>query len=587
MAGVENNPMSTRYDNIIKRNQGATSTVSGKSSSSSSVDATYEAAYAKAQADAANIERTGGSDTDTTNTELKELQDMYNDLLNEMEDQKPGALEYIETSLTGLAQVATACQGFFGDDNGTTTQGAGGAGKGSVAGGGSDLDNAVNDFKNGKEGSEAALRSQLEASHTQLDGLNGQISDKKGDIAALEKQLKDANYDSVMQQLTDGIKTSKTAYDNATKTIETCTQQRETISQAISSNSAALSENENATITVTGLSEEAKQQFGVQDGNVEIKKSEYAEQDKSLKQVLDAYSAKEGECADAERNVGTCESNLQTATQNHTDAVTTLGKTPKTKVIEKKGADGKTVKQTVANPDYEQAVTREQETKRLENDAKTKLQQAKEDKAKKDGELTDLGKQIQVGEKTLDQILQEQHQAEEARDKAKADIESYAQELTKYTDEKQILSTKGENLITQEQTNNASLDAGQQIADAIIKGNVDVDSLSSLKVDVNEAKKTTQDKLSAAKDELKSLEGQKSNLEKSIQEANKALGQKKNDGIDKSGGKAPSSSAGTPTSDNGDGRDAPKAPSNPNSGTDVITQRTLDLLGKKIPGREE
>ncbi len=515
------------------------------------VDAMSDADRAKS----ANI----GSDMNSMiNRAIENADKIQRDIDDSIEDAKeaakPTALDYVNTTLEGLAGIAKAfgsavgTAGFSGKDGAVST-----SGQSQVQ---MSLDSAINNYNEKNPATVTALQSAVDAATARQAEINK-------DLPNLEKRREtfkdtDDKAQFFKNETTEALKNNADIVDEQNKIIK---QNESFESQLLDKNLVLTSQKadvQQGTDAAEASKAEATEQKNSQEIQIKNLEGQNVKVTETKEGAIQAYQGAQadvskysGEVNDLNSQKGTLEGELNTI-KNDT--------TTYTKTVTETDANGNTTTKTVPDEAKRKAAIT---AKQAEIDAVAdKITAAEKNKKTAEARANEAAQQIQVGNQTLAQLAEQTAQAEQTRDNAIAGIQQAVNNITALKQQDTEISANLQNISTNLKnvgTENANAESAAAIVTA---ANKDINEMQLDTQKVAETAKQTKKELDT---NIKALTTEKNALDKSLKKANKKL-----TSASKADGKAED------TKDKGDVAASTTAPTTSTSSTDMMNKYLQD-----------
>ena len=336
------------------------------------------------------------------------------------------------------------------------------------------MNTAIDNYKN-KKNRNATTRATLESARGKAAIKSGKLGQ---DIAAKEATLNDETYKKDVDTIRKDMVAHNQAIQTGKETVEKCNTQITTITGAIEKIATAKTGNAEATnATQVTLTAEEKTKLGFEADVIELKTSE-ENQIKTIGQWQESYTACLGEINRLEGSVSSLQGTIDKM------------------------------------PDKDESGA-ENTAKAAKNE---ELRRVKQELDEKKNEKTKLEAQIQVGEKTLADIVKDRDAAQSSVAYSEKKMGELRTQLAQYVDiDKLLVSEQAEALRQQGVLGAASSNLNAQV-DTLVSSYADTESF------IADAEDARENKVKEVKAEIKDLKKEKAALDKAIAKADQLLG---------------------------------------------------------------
>ncbi len=473
------------------------------------IDAMSDADRAKS----ANIGSDMNSMIDRALERADEIQRDVDDAVAEAEDAaKPTALDYVNTTLEGLAGIAKAFASVGGTAGYSNKDGAvDTSGQSQVQ---MTLDSAIKNYNEKNPATITALQSAVDAATARQAEINK-------DLPELEKKYEDfKNTDDKAQYFKDQTTEALTANAKIVDEQNGIIKANETIENQLSDKNLALTSQkadvQKGTETAEASKSEATEQKGLMQAQItDINGQEVTvkeTQEGAIQSYQDAQadvSKYSGEVKDLNSQKGTLEGELSTIQNDTTTYVKTVTETD---------SNGNTTTKTV--PDEQKRSAAITAKKAEINEVKGKITTAEANKKAAEERANEAAEQIQVGDQTLAQLATQKSEAVQARDNAIAGIQQAVDNITALKEKDATLTDNIQNISTNLKNLGTESANAQSAVELVTSANKDINEMQLDSKKVAETAKQTKKELEA---NIKSLQTEKKALDKSLEKANKKL----------------------------------------------------------------
>ena len=409
-------------------------------------------------------------------------------------DRSVTASEIVSAIATGLSSFS---QINFGSSNG------GNSNRSTVAGGGDGnadyVSKSADGYNKTLEAFEAeqsgqnrsALQTARSLALDNFNNTNDSIRALEGENESLSKMV-DGDIEGALNQIKNGMQDAENNRNHAESYLEERNNDIAVIEAALSNVSTDIEDNGTIEVELEGLSNSVRDKIGLADDDicVTIQAKEGVEQD--INQLVaqhtekqTAYEAKNEAISNQESVI----SGKQTAYDNAITAYNNAEEEIEETVTDANGNQTTTKKQ---NPEKAR-LKAEMDSKKAELDAeKAKLDELKQEKEQIYEELKTIDDQIQIGNTTLGELLEQQHNAEIMRDNAQQTLDDYTEQIDACINTDAALTAYRDTLGADQQQALDGKTRQEQVLQMLENGEID---LANCQVKVEDAKQYATEQL--------------------------------------------------------------------------------------------
>ena len=377
----------------------------------------------------------------------------------QVEDNGASWQEGVSTVLSGLQGLANSTNQVIQSLSQTASDSDKANEKEYVSKAADDYNKTLDKFNKNPEKNAEALDKAIADATTSVGSLDQNISKLTQENETLNK-IVNGDATDLLKGIADGIKdifAQRNEADTEAKNIEA---DLGNIASAIQSNDAKIDENGQLVIKVEDIHSCALEGVANEEGVVSLKKSEEADENKTIQQLA-------GNLSQAKADLSKAQSTKIYKTQVNSDGQETQ------------------IEDTAAE---QQAV----------NQAKQKVTQKENEKKQAEEARDNIAKQIDTEKGNLYDIIQQMHSAEERRDALQLKVDDAAQKLEGYINVGEALKRAGIDLDNNQNTALSNQDRNNAMIQTLVDANGKYDGLQSV----------SQDKIAEAKNQIKENETQ-------------------------------------------------------------------------------